>query len=131
MSFAEWLRMEMEQRDVSRRELARRMAESHRDGVTPQTVETYRRAIRRYLDADDPQVPKEQTREAIADALGVDRGQLPDDEDEEVDLNLALLRACRRRFQMSDDLKDWIRWGIRNGVFDEIPISELERKVPA
>lgn len=105
------------------------MAEKHPEGVTPQTTETYRRAIRRYLETESPQRPTEQTRNAIADALGVDRDSLPDDEEDEEDLQLALLlRACRsrsQRKQLPTELEGWIRWGIRNGVFQEFARKEL------
>lgn len=119
----------MERQGLSRREVARRMAEKHPDGVTPQTTETYRRAIRRYLEVENPQKPTQQTRHAIADALGVDRGSLPTEEDEEEDLQLALLlRACRskaQRRQLPQELDEWLRWGIRNGVFKEFARKEL------
>ena len=127
MKFGEWLGTQMERQELPRRELARRMAAGHPKGVTPATIETYRRAIRRYLEGQ--QVPNDGTRYAIADALGVDRDQLPADEDEEEDLQLALLlRACRvksRRNTLPPRLEEWLRWGIRNGVFSEDDRKEM------
>ena len=127
MNFGTWLNSQMETKDVSRRELARRLAAKHPKGVTPGTIETYRIAIRRYLAGT--QVPVATTREAIADALEIDRASLPDEEDEEEDLHLALLlRACRtksRRNSLPPQLEDWLRWGIRNGVFDEFARKEM------
>ena len=103
------------------------MAEQHPKGVTPATIETYRRAIRRYLEGQ--QEPTVQTRNAIADALGIDRDQLPVDDDEEEDLQLALLlRACRAKSHRKDlppRLEEWLRWGIRNGVFSEYARKEM------
>lgn len=119
----------MEKQGLSRREVARRMAENHPQGVTLQTTETYRRAVRRYLDPENPQRPTEGTRNAIADALGVDRSAVPTEEDEEEDLQLALLlRAIRTKSQrkpLPEQLEDWLRWGIRNGVFNEFARQEL------
>ena len=129
MRFSEWLGSEMGRQELSRREVARRMAENHPRGITPQTVETYRRAIRRYLDTENPQRPTESTRNAIADALGVDRSTLPTEEDEEEDLQLALLlRACRaksRRKQLPPRLEEWLRFGIRNHIFEEYAREEI------
>lgn len=129
MVFRDWLGSEMERQGLSRREVARRMAEKHPSGVTPQTTETYRRAIRRYLDVENPQRPTAPTRNAIADALDVPRESVPTDDEEEEDLQLALLlRACQarnRRKQLPPRLEEWLRWGIRNGVFNEFARKEL------
>lgn len=88
-TFRDWLSRELVEQKVPRRELARRMAAKHPEGVTPQTIETYRRAIYRYLDPADPMRPTEQTRAAFAEAFGVDPAEVPDD-DEEPDLQETL-----------------------------------------
>lgn len=114
----------MHRQGVSRRQLAKRLAANH-----PSTVETYRRAVNRYLQDEDPVLPRRSARYDIADALGVDRSSVPTDDDEEEDLQLALLlRACRarsQRKQLPPRLEDWLRWGIRNGVFKEYAREEL------
>ena len=89
MTFRDWLAGEMEKRQLSRREIARRLAAQHPKGVNVDTTETYRRAIRRYLEVD-PQVPTEQTQRAIAAAIGADPSELPSGEDDEED-DLALM----------------------------------------
>ena len=110
MTFRDWLASEMEKRSVSRREIARRLAAQHPRGVTPDTVETYRRAVRRYLEAD-PQVPTEQTQAAIARALGVDPADLPsgDDEEEDGDLAATLQALAREQKELSRRLQRALR----------------------
>lgn len=99
-TFRDWLSQQLEEKKVPRRELARRMAAKHPEGVTPQTIETYRRAIYRYLDATDPMLPTEQTRTAFAEAFGVDPSEVPDDAEEEPDLEAALrMMAAQHRAQ--------------------------------
>jgi transcriptional regulator with XRE-family HTH domain len=102
MTFRTWLAGEMERQGLSRREVARRLAASHPQGVTPSTTETYRRAVRRYLDAEDPQSPTAQTRTAFAVALEVDPAEVPSsDDDEEEDLAAALQALAREQAEMS------------------------------
>lgn len=129
MRFNEWLAGEMARRSVTKRELARRLAAKHPEGVTSKTLDNSRRAVRRYLKGE--QNPLAPTREAIADALGVDRDSVPSlDEEEEEDLNLALLRACQqrtRRGQISPRLQDWIDFGVRNGIFNELASTRKEQ----
>ena len=117
MEFRDWLSSEMEARDVSRRELARRLATKHPKGVTPGTVETYRSAIKRYLAGT--QVPIDSTRGAIADALGVDRSQLPEDEEEEVDLErmVALLEELAHN---QAELSKQLSAAIASGTLKEV-----------
>lgn len=99
-TFRDWLNRQLEEHDVPRRELARRMAAKHPEGVTIKTIETYRRAIYRYLDPDDPMHPTEQTRAAFADVFGVEPDEVPDDSDEEPDLQAALrMMAAQHRAQ--------------------------------
>lgn len=86
MTFRDWLAGEMDRQGLSRREVARRLAVQHPKGVTPDTVETYRRAIRRYLDPVDPQRPNPTTRLAFADALEADPADVPTAEDEAEDV---------------------------------------------
>lgn len=95
----------MERQGLSRREVARRLAAQHPKGVTPDTVETYRRAVRRYLEVD-PQVPTVQTQRAIAIAVGVSPDELPDgDQDEEEDLAVTLQGLVREHREMSRRLE--------------------------
>lgn len=92
MTFRDWLAAEMEKRQLSRREIARRLAAQHPKGVNVDTTETYRRAIRRYLEVD-PQVPTEQTQRAIAAAIGADPSELPSGDDTR---RRTWRRRCRR-----------------------------------
>lgn len=102
-TFRGWLNRTLADKKVARRELARRLAAGHPEGVTPQTIETYRRAIYRYLDERDPMIPNAQTRNAFADALGVPRDEVPAEDDEEPDLEAALQALAR----------DHAEWGRR------------------
>lgn len=106
MTFRDWLAGQMETRELSRREVARRLAAQHPRGVTADTTETYRRAIRRYLETD-PQVPTEQTQKAIAVAIGVDPSELPDgdDEDEDEDMAATLQALVREQKELSRRLE--------------------------
>lgn len=99
MTFKAWLAGEMERQGLSRREVARRLASSHPKGVTPETTETYRRAVRRYLEADDPQKPTPSTRLAFAAALDVDPSEVPssDDEEDELDMVAELHELVRQQ----------------------------------
>lgn len=114
MTFRDWLAGEMDRQGLSRREVARRLALQHPKGVTVDTVETYRRAIRRYLDPVDPQRPNPTTRLAFADALEADPADVPtvDDEVEDVvDLaelmreQAALSRRVRRALKAAEGVK--------------------------
>jgi hypothetical protein len=97
-TFRGWLSQKLVDEGVPRRELARRMASKHPAGVNPQTIETFRRAIYRYLDDTDPMRPNEQTRAAVAEAFGVDPSEIPDDTEEEPDLAAALrMMAAQNR----------------------------------
>lgn len=72
-SYAQWLRREMQEREVTQRELARRL--------NPEDPETSRRAVRRYLKG---MVPLVRTRRLISDALGVEAiGPDPDDAEDD------------------------------------------------
>lgn len=126
-AFQGWLTGELERQDVTRRELARRLASEHRDGLTQKTFESSRRAIYKYLNGEIS--PSEGTRVAIADALGVDPSLVPTDEDEEEDLYVALLlramRAKRSRGQLPAQTDKYLLWGLRNGVFSELIEEEL------
>lgn len=84
-TFRGWLDNELKQQGVSRRELARRLAAGHPEGVTPKTLETYRRAIYKYLDPSKQRTPTEPTRLAFAAALGVDPALVPTDEEDDED----------------------------------------------
>lgn len=66
-TFKEWLERTLERQQVSRRELARRLATRH-PGDYEEAVETHRRSVRRILAGRTR--PSNKTREAIQDALG-------------------------------------------------------------
>lgn len=90
-TFRSWLAAELAGQNVPRRELARRLAAQHPKGVTADTIETYRRAVYRYLDPVAPMIPNQQTRAAFADALGVSPDEVPvSDDEDEPDLTAAL-----------------------------------------
>ena len=90
--FRGWLNREMDARGLTNRGVARQLAEKHPAGVTPQTLETYRRAVRRYRAGEKR--PNEQTRQAFAEVFGVDPGEVPGD-DEEPDLEASLQAMAR------------------------------------
>lgn len=101
-AFRTWLQDEIDAQGLSRREVARRMATKHPKGVTPSTAETYRRAIYKYLDPEQPSNPTQPTREAIAEALGVDPSTIPaDDDDEEADLQATLQALLHEQAELS------------------------------
>lgn len=109
-TFRSWLRSELDSQKLPRRELARRLAAKHPSGVTQQTIETYRRAIYRYLDETDPMQPNEQTRGAFADALGVDPSEVPsEDEDEDFDAIAALQAMARDQAELQKRMRRLMR----------------------
>ena len=77
------------------------MSTKHPKGATPSTLETYRRAIYKYLDPEQPSNPTQPTREAIAEALGVDPSTIPSDDDDEEDLNATLQALLREQAELS------------------------------
>lgn len=84
-TFSEWLheRVGDAPGQVSRRELARRLAHKHPDdGQRVQRVEAQRRNIRKILAGQKAQ---QSTRDAICDALGVPRESAPSAKDEEAE----------------------------------------------
>lgn len=97
-TFKDWLEGQLEKRQIPRRELARRMAAQHPEGVTNQTIETYRRAIYKYL-GPDPTIPSEPTRNAFAAALDVDPSEVPSEDDEEEPDLAATLQMLTRDLQ--------------------------------
>lgn len=87
--FREWLKEALERHEVSRRELARRLAERDPSDGDP---ETHRRSIRRILDGTILS-PTQPTRDAIQDALGDETAPTVQDEDRsEADAMEALAR---------------------------------------
>lgn len=110
-NFREWLNTEIDRQGLTRREVARRLASKHPEGVTPQTIETYRRAIYKYLDPANPTEPTMQTRSAFADALGVDPASVPsqDDDSEDRDLAAELQALAREHAEMSRRLSRVLR----------------------
>lgn len=97
-TFKGWLTGEMRRQDVTRRGLARRLASQHPEGVNEATVETYRRAIYKYLHSAKPTKPTNPTRAAFAVALGVSPDEVPSSEDEEEaeDVMAPLMREVMR-----------------------------------
>lgn len=82
-AFKDWLADVLVGTGVSRRELARRLAEKHPEGVTDKTLDSQRKTVRRILSGDSN--PTQPTREAICDALGVPRDECPSADDEAAD----------------------------------------------
>ena len=93
--FGEKLQAEMDARGMGARTLARLL--------DPGNVEQERRSIRRYLGGMTPQA---RNRNRIEDALGLERGALEPDADEEDSLTIALLG----RVQESLDVPEWCRF---------------------
>lgn len=84
-TFSEWLheRVGDAPGQVSRRELARRLAHKHPDdGQRVQRVEAQRRNLRKILAGQKAQ---QSTRDAICDALGVPRESAPSVKDEDAE----------------------------------------------
>lgn len=86
--FRKWLSDSIEESGLSKREVARRMAAGHRDGVTAETIDTGRRTINKILSGDLQ--PTQPTRDLIAAALKRDDAPSIDDEEEEPDLQETL-----------------------------------------
>lgn len=103
-TFRDWLGREIERQNLTRRALARKLAQKHPEGVTPSTIETYRRAIYKYLDPAKPANPSESTRLAFADALGIKPDEIPVD-DEEEDPVAALHALAREHAELARKYK--------------------------
>lgn len=84
--FRGWLGERMQERGLTNRGVARLLAEKHPSGVTSQTLETYRRAVRRYRSG--AKTPNEQTRRAFAEIFGVDPAEVPDEEEPDLESTL-------------------------------------------
>jgi hypothetical protein len=97
MVFRTWLSGEMERQGVSRRELARRLSAGN-----PERFSSYRRQVTRWLDPDSPVSPRNETRQAIAVALGANADDVPSEEDEESDL-LAQLAPLTRSMRSLEE----------------------------
>jgi hypothetical protein len=105
-TFRGWLQHELTTQGIARREVARRLATKHPKGATPETIETYRRAIYRYLDESSPMIPNQSTRAAFAEALGVSLEEVPtEDEDEDLDIELAVTQMTRELRSLRRALK--------------------------
>ena len=103
-NFRVWLTDQFAETGIARRELARRLAAKHPQGVTPATIDTNRRAIYRYLDEANPMIPTQQTRVAFAEAFGVDPATVPsedDDEESQADLDASLRLIAVQRAELS------------------------------
>lgn len=85
-TFAQRLRTELDRADLSVRALAKRL-----DADNPETA---RRNLMRYLSGSTK--PGQRMRDAIADALGVDRSLLSADDEEEEEVAAALLGVLRK-----------------------------------
>lgn len=96
-NFREWLSAAIESSGLSKREIARRMAAKHKNGVTYETIETGRRTLNKILSGD--LTPTQPTRDTIAEALDRDDAPSTDDDDEDELLSSldvrSLLRAQR------------------------------------
>lgn len=79
--FRGWLAEAVSASGLSKREIARRMAAKHPQGVSHDTIETARRTINKVLAGT--LTPRNPLRESIAAALG--RGDFPSVEDEDED----------------------------------------------
>ena len=77
-TFREWLEEALSESGLSRKGLARRIAERHPHGVTESTTESARRTLRRILSGDLN--PTQPTRDSIQEAL--DRKGAPTVEEE-------------------------------------------------
>ena len=88
IAFGRQLREVMAEREVSSRELGRRLAS---DSLTPPAA---RRQVMKYLSGRV--LPSDERRGDLADALGVERDRLAvDEDDEESDLFVGLYMAVR------------------------------------
>lgn len=105
-TFRGWLQYELTTQGLARREVARRLATKHPKGAIPETIETYRRAIYRYLDESSPMIPNQATRNAFAEALGVAVEDVPsEDEDEDLDIEAAMAQMTRELRSLRRALK--------------------------
>lgn len=106
--FRDWLSEAVPASGLSKREIARRMAERHPRGVSLETIETGRRTLNKIL--FDGMTPTQPTRDAIAAAL--DRDDAPsvaDADDEEADLAFTLHALAREQAGLSRRLNRALR----------------------
>lgn len=101
-SFRAWLSDQFDTTGIPRREIARRLASKHPKGATPATIETFRGAIYRYLKGT--MIPTVATRNAFAEAFGVDPSTVPatdEDEESEPNLDATLLMIAAQRADLA------------------------------
>jgi transcriptional regulator with XRE-family HTH domain len=108
--FRDWLADAIDRSGLSKREIARRMAAKHPQGVTFETIETGRRTINKILAGKS--TPTQPTRDAIADALERDDhpSESADDEEEDEPVPDLLMRAAYHldkagAYEMADRLR--------------------------
>lgn len=77
--FGNWLRGELDRREWGVRTLAREMANR---ANKPERIESIRRQLKTYLTETSPATPETASRNAIEDALEVERGTAPGDDEE-------------------------------------------------
>jgi hypothetical protein len=91
--YRDWLAGAIEESGRSKREIARRMAVKHPNGVNTDTIETGRRTINKILAGTLN--PTQPTRDLIAGAL--ERADAPTVDDEDLEADMAsVLRALAR-----------------------------------
>lgn len=95
-SFSEKLRGEMDARNMGARTLARL--------IEPENIEQARKTVRRWLGG---MTPTQANRDKVTDALGLERGALDPDPDDE-DLNVPLMRAIKAALA-DDEVKAGLR----------------------
>lgn len=103
-TFRAWLEDALRESGLSKRGLARRIAEKHPDGPTESAIESARRTLRRVLAGE--LVPTQPTRDSIEEALGRKDAPRVDGEDgdepmtrEAVVASLREMRASARRIE--------------------------------
>lgn len=111
-TFREWLGQEMERQGVSRRELARRLAEGQ-PGDPRDVAESQRRSVRRILNGETNPTPR--TRTSICKALGIDPSEAPSSDDEEDSLAATLQAMAREHAEHGRKLRSALK-AIRNGA---------------
>jgi hypothetical protein len=105
-SYREWLADAIQESGLSKREVARKLAAKHPNGVSLETIESYRRTIRKIL--FDGQTPRDPLRASIGEALDRDDYPTGADEDED-DLEATLAALTREHPQLARALTRLVR----------------------
>lgn len=109
--FKEWLAQAVAESGLSKREIARRMASKHLRGVTPETIDTFRRTLNKIAAGD--LTPTQPTRDSICEALGRDDAPSVED-DEEPDLEATLQALAREQAELSRKLSRALKAKVRS-----------------